>query len=418
MTNFIPIPTIVGAYQKEDFDTQFSSFGPHVQTKWIHHEKQLEKVVEGDYDSITPVTAEFIPALDCCFRCPTCSYKKWKENRGIWGERKTRPESNLDRDPMRFYLDRLKEGGIKAVVFTGGGEPFYNPHTTTGIEYACETGLDVGIYTNGALLNEKIILRIFNAAPIFLRISLNAGNAESHLKIHGYSQDKKYFETVLRNIGLAAKERVKHDNKTNFGVSVIINPTNVTELEQIAQTLTEINESVGGGIGYLNVRPTLAYHGGKQFEEKIFKKAEQKCEESIRKILDSSGIQLYNLTYKFDDVMKPRPYYNCRASSFFVELGPDGTMYLCCEKLGYPEYEIGNLKEQTLENIWKSKKRKKVIEMVNNKKCKNCPPSCKPHQLNKIFDQIEDFRRCGRMDIVRDWIEDLKKMKLKDTTFL
>lgn len=418
MTIFIPIPTIVGAYQKEDFDTQFSSFGPHVQTKWIHHEKQLEKVVEGDYDSIMPVTAEFIPTLDCCFRCPTCSYKKWKEDIGIWDERKTHPELNMTHDSMVFYLNRLKEGGIKAVLFTGGGEPFYNPRTIDGIEYACEPGLKVGIYTNGALLNEKIISRIFEAGPFFFRISLNAGNAESHLKIHGYSQDKKYFENVLKNIELAAKERVKHDNKTNFGVSVIINPTNVTELEQIAKTLTEINGRVSGGIKYLNVRPTLVYHGGKQFKEKIFKKAEQECEERVRKILDSSGIQLYNLTYKFDDVMKPRLYSHCRASSFFVELGPDGTMYLCCEKLGYPEYEIGNLNEQTLEDIWKSKKRKKVIEMVNNEKCKNCPPSCKPNQLNKIFDQIEDFRRCGRMGVVQDWIEDIKKIKLIDTVFL
>ena len=418
MTEFIPIPTIVGAYQKARFGTQFSLFGPHVQSKWIHHPDRVEKVLEGRYEDVLPIMAEFVPSLDCCFRCPTCSYRKWKEDVGVWDERKMHPGFNMDRESMLLYIDRLKQGGLKALLFTGGGEPFYNPNTPESIAYAAKLGLRVGVYSNGGMLNEEKIERVFDAAPVFMRISLNAGSEESHAKIHGYDPAQGYFKKVLRNIGLVAKASASHGFKTDFGVSVIVNPTNVGELETIARTLVRIKEENGGGITYMNVRPTLDYDGGQQFPDEVFESAERTLEEKVRRITEAADMDLYNLTYKFKDVMSSREYKHCIASSFFAELGPDGNLYLCCEKVGNPEYAIGSLKEQTLEEVWQGKRRKEVIDSVNSGHCSSCPPSCKPHQLNKVFDQIDALRRLGRMDLVRDWIEDLKKVKLWDVDFL
>ena len=416
--NFVPDPENVGRYQKDQFENQFSLVGPHTSSKWVHQDSQLEKVIEGDYNSIMPVTAEFIPTLNCCFSCPTCAYKLWKKDVGIWDTKKTYPEWDMSKESMFYYLDCLKEGGVKAIVVTGGGEPFYNPYTIEGIDKASRMGFGVGIYTNAALLDEEIICRVFDAEPAFFRFSLNAGSPKSHSKIHGYDISKGYFQKIIENITLAARARTNQGKKTTFGISLIVNAINVQELEQIAEMLANINDESGGGISYLNVRPTLDYHGGKQFPLRIFKRAEKILEEKVRDIIQGSGMQLFNLTCKFDDALKPRVYTKCRASSFFVELGSKGILYLCCERMGYKKYELGDLNKQSLQEIWTGEKRKRVIDMVNENRCGSCPPSCKPNQLNKIFDQIEYLRRLGRMDIVLDWIHDLRQIMVKDTLFM
>lgn len=428
--NFVPMPGLVGSYRKEHLGREFFNKGSYSPSKWVHHEQALEKVLEGDYDSIRPITAELIPSLDCNFRCPTCAYRKWKQDEDVWVSRTHHPELNADRSSMNKYVSMLAEGGVKGIIFTGGGETFINPSTIDVITDTSETETGIGIYTNGSLLDERIIHRIFSAVPTFFRVSLNAGTPESHSKIHGYHLDKGHFERILENIYLSAvenrrlKDILNSINKrgpyhtTEFGVSVIINPTNVGELEKIARILAAINEKTGGGVDYLNVRPTLDYHWGRQFDARIFERAVHTLETDVRGIVENAGMTLYNLTNKFDDVLKPRTYKVCRASSLFAEVSYNGDLFFCCEKLGYPDYRIGNLNENSIEEIWKSDRRKSVIEKVAAEGCRNCPPSCKPNQMNKIFDQIEDFRRLGKIDIVGDWIDDLKTLKMDEYSFL
>ena len=53
-------------------------------------------------------------------------------------------------DTVLCIIDRLKESGTKNIVFTGGGEPLFNPEVTlAGMSLAKKNNMNVGLYTNG-----------------------------------------------------------------------------------------------------------------------------------------------------------------------------------------------------------------------------------------------------------------------------
>jgi hypothetical protein len=81
------------------------------------------------------------------------------------------------------------------------------------------------------------------------------------------------------------------------------------------------------------------------------------------------------------------------------------------DSYGNPDYTIGNLFENTLDEIWRSEQRRDVLGRVNARQCFRtaCPHNSRGHHHNRIFHQIEQFRRDGRMAEARQWVEDLRE---------
>ena len=83
----------------------------------------------------------------------------------------------------RGLIDEVSSLGAKAMIFSGSGEPFVNPQFPDFIEYTKKSGMDVAIITNGSLCDdESIPVAIRNST--WLRVSLNAGTAQTRSKIH------------------------------------------------------------------------------------------------------------------------------------------------------------------------------------------------------------------------------------------
>jgi radical SAM protein with 4Fe4S-binding SPASM domain len=101
----------------------------------------------------------------------------------------------------------------------------------------------------------------------------------------------------------------------------------------------------------------------------------------------------------------------CLSYGWFGEVKPNGELVMCSDLYGNPEYSIGNLLNNSIEEIWKSNVRKHTI-LKNQKSCcvtNFCPKSSRGFMLNKIFYQIERKRRENRMDEVEKWIKRLKE---------
>jgi MoaA/NifB/PqqE/SkfB family radical SAM enzyme len=67
---------------------------------------------------------------------------------------------------VRDMFAVFRELGSKAVTITGGGEPLLHPHINEIIESAKENGIDVGLVSNGDVIN-----RLNSDWPMWLRIS-------------------------------------------------------------------------------------------------------------------------------------------------------------------------------------------------------------------------------------------------------
>jgi len=378
----------------------------------INTEKNIQKVVEGDYLGIKPVTAEFVPTLNCNFQCNQCSYAKPKKQENVWGKGEfSRKAVHMDKNIMKIALDRLIEGGVKNILFTGGGEPFMNKEVVLeGMRYAKEHGRTIGLYTNASLLNEKIIQEIFEIDPLFIRISLYGSNEKSFSAYTG--QKSEIYSKVIENIKLLTINKQRSNASVILSISYLLHPYTIDNIGLLSDmffqnfSLDELNQ-----ISYIRFTPAVDYFGGKQHSQKVMEEVFRKIEDELKPNFKKTTIEIKPYHHRLADLnTTEKSYDTCRASGWFIEVAPNGDVFLCCEKLFLPDYKIGNLIENSIDEIYASQLREDVIAKVNHSFCKDCPPLCKPHERNKIFNKIELLRANKNNILIDNCLNDLSKL--------
>lgn len=393
----------------QDFSSYFSQYTLH---RWVQHPQILSGVKSGNYLGILPVTVELVPTLNCTYRCGKnqtsmgCAYRPQKELYGNWDKNVFDDERVHMRDPrlMGLITDRLAEAGVRAVIVTGGGEPTLSKVTVEGIKKLKSAGLDVGLYTNGSVLTERQIKQLISADIDFIRVSLNAGTENGHRSQHDYLHpNANYFQRVLKNIYLIAKEIIDSQSNTEFGIGMLVSSRNRGELFVSAERMLEAASRAGGGIDFVTYRPEIDYYGGDQIDQEISKEADE-AHGKISDLFSETEIKFRWLSRRFEGAKGGKGYKKCLANSIIGEIAPDARLYLCCEKHFMPDYLIGDLKAVSFQENWQSEQRRMVIDRINNEQLSQCPSLCKPHELNKIFNEIEEYRDAGRWSEVEEWI--------------
>jgi len=355
----------------------------HIKVLW--YKERLDKVLQGNYEIVSPVNVEFVPSLDCNLRCPPCTYSMWKaETIADQGKRKMTYEN------MVILLDKIETAGVKGVTVTGGGEPLANPYTIQGLEYAATKQFETGLFTNGCLLNPQKIERLARLNLSFLRISFNSGECSNYLKFHGIN-NPLVFEKVKKNIILLGK--ALNDSKIFYGLAVIVNEVNVNYMASIAEFVRDIyNTQKNFKLDYITYRPVFNYGQispdlNRQIRPDVAQKALENFE-TVQEILNGLPV----LTIIADDYfisagkstkILERGYDTCIGHSWGGSIAYDGGVYLCSERDGNHNYLMGNLLKSSLAEIWKSEQRANVIKNI-----KGCPPACKIHRTNLLLHSL------------------------------
>lgn len=128
-------------------------------------------------------------------------------------------------------------------------------------------------------------------------------------------------------------------------------------------------------------------------------------------------LNIVTYRHRLNDLYKLKEYDKCRGSGFYAEVGPDAKMYLCCEKLTDSQYELGTLKKYDIEQIFNDERRKKILNQISTKKCKECPSVCKPHEINKQLAAVEELVLKGKIELINEWRNDLIKKSINSEYF-
>ncbi len=382
-------------------------------SSWVFHEDVVEKVLKGDYDSITPFSAEFVTTLNCTNRClGPCSYCLQRMNEGIAAKNcYSNPRVHMQNlDFAKDLMDKLIDSGIKGIIFTGGGEPSLFGGLEELMEYTSQKGVDMTLYTNGNSWTPKRISRVADTNPAVIRLSLNCGTKKGYNSFHNPFNPDTAFDTVKRSIANFAIEAAKNP-KIDFGVSFIMNEINYKELPQTAEVLRKIIEETHGKISFVAYRPAFNYNGSKQTAPEILDESYRLVEDNVRNILMGTGIKVNNVKCRYDALkVEERGYDVCRATGLYAELGPSGELHSCCDRNCFKVYAIGDLTKNTIQEVYRGDLRKVVMDYANDYKCTTCPPACKPHEVNKQFEKIEQLRAKKEMYKVEAWIEAYRDM--------
>lgn len=331
------------------------------QSKILWHFDRINDFLSSG--STTPVLFEIDPSNKCNQDCPWCSFSRLRSE----------SQAVMCADKLKEVLDSMWDMGVKAINWTGGGEPLMNKYLPDVIEYAYKKGFSQGMFTNGLLLKKSIADRI---VPVmnWIRFSLDGYDEESYAKSHGTSE--KSFNVVLDNIRYASSIKKRCD----IGVGFIINEDNYHGIETVVLLAKDM------GVDYIQLKPVTYRPWEKQISRDV---VEYFYDKSID--MEKHSDHRFNVMvthYRFQDMMSEkhgRNYKKCMSHHFQGAVGADSKVYICDHHKGEKEYELGDLNVNTLQEIWDSDKRKKVIDFLDSSDLSQCQSCCRGHETNKLL---------------------------------
>jgi GTP 3',8-cyclase len=274
---------------------------------------EVEKIISGKY--VQPITVEIDPSNGCNLNCSFCMYKKTNQK-----------NLNIDINIYRSVVEQLYVEGTKSITFTGGGEPTINKNFNEMVEFALSYSFEVGLITNGVLLD-----RVSNQDKFkFIRVSLNAASPEMYRKITG----RDYFEKVIDNMKRSIKEDVF------IGWSFVVSEENKHEIELAAEIAKKID------VKYIQFKPAV-YHDGDEFNNYQVPHDQD--------IIDTRR-------YKAKDSLP------CSISHLIGIIGADANVYYCCQYRGEKTFSLGSLKYNSFKEIWQ----RRFDMFVDVSKCPHC----------------------------------------------
>jgi len=310
-----------------------------------------------------PITMELDITNVCNHKCPACS--------GGFNNDKTA----IGKEEGIRLIREISALGCKAITFTGGGEPFCNPFLEYFILEAHDCGLDIGLITNGHLLNTIDAKSLFKCT--WIRISLDAGTPEMHKAIHGTND----FNLIVNNILELIKEKDLFIH-TDIGIGYLVG----NGTDNFNDMMDFVNLALNIKVDYAQFRP---FHTQAKKDFSNFKKID--FTPFIEKSNATTKI-LYS-QHKFDNMANGsanRNYNKCYGQQFAGIITANEDMTVCCHTRGLSQYTLGNVKTESIKKIWNSSKRKKIVETINIDKC---PLLCRCNTINECLWNIKKTRK-------------------------
>ena len=279
-------------------------------------------------------------------------------------------------DRLKEIIQQVKSFGVRGLIFTGGGEPLCNPATLEAVEYAKSLGLDVGFITNGSLLSQEACVTILENC-IWVRISLDACDADIFKQTHGL--DGKEFDKVVSNIAkiVEIKRKIKSDTTVGIGYLTFDNEKVINGIVPFAKLGKSLD------VDYVQYRPLLRRFLEREFNYEINRKVLDEIEAAVK--FSEPGYDVLYSGHKYEDMKNGtihRSYEKCFGHHFATTISTDEKMYLCCHMRGVEKYCIGDLKKNSLEEIWRSEHRSNVYESID---FQDCPLLCRCNTFNEIL---------------------------------
>ena len=150
---------------------------------------------------------------NCFFKCEMCSM--WKN------KSKTKLPSLKQYDLLFKDLQKIQTKSL-FVSFTGG-EPLIVPGIYELIKLANKYNFLTNLNTNGWLINNKIIKKLFDSGLDFIVFSVDGSTAKLHDKIRGVAGSYEKIFWAIKNL----KNYYKMNNKSiQVEISTVINALN------------------------------------------------------------------------------------------------------------------------------------------------------------------------------------------------
>ena len=295
----------------------------------------------------------------------------------------------------------LAQGGTQGLIIAGQGEPLLHPKAKEMLDAVADTGMKYMLFSNGQRANEKFYESFFEAAAA-VRFSVDAASPEMHKRWHSAKNSqgggRSDFDKVVSNIrNLVEEKRRRGSISPHIGCQMICSKLTQDDFEDFARLWRDV------GVDYVaykslqrnksNESITISSMDLHTTEEERAEQA-QRMLERLLLIKGRYETDTFKVHVKIDQIQHAyvkrfngaERYDHCRAHPLTPMIEPDGNVYVCIDHGGNPDFVIGNIYNNTIDEIWGSTQRQEVIKRIDLKT--KCPAGCFLDETNVILHQL------------------------------
>ena len=364
--------------------------------KLLFHPGAIDSLVRtGD---CWPVTVNTGFTTYCDHSCAWCSSAYTTR---VVPTLKKRDELIVNPDVWIKNINILAERGTKGLIIAGQGEPLLHPAATRMLNVVADLGLKYMIFSNGQRLRPEMHDAFFKAA-VAVRFSVDAASREMHSQWHGAQNangaGRPKFDKVVNNIRALVEEKRRRGSEfPHIGCQMICSQLTEPDFEGFAKLFRDL------GVDYIVYKSlqrntsnagislsALDLHDSEQARQfqaesmlsKLLNIKERYQSDNFDVFVKSDQIQ-HAYVKAFNGAER---YSCCRAHPLTPMIEPDGKVYVCIDLGGQEEFVIGNIYDNSIDEIWASERRKKVIQDIDLKR--KCPAGCFLDEANVLLDAI------------------------------
>jgi len=310
----------------------------YTNAKIFHFHRKLADMRAGKWSA--PIHVRLKPTNRCNHRCSYCCYRS--ENLLLSERMDERDE--IPREKMREIVSDLVEMGVRAVTFSGGGEPLCYPHIVEAVEGLAAGGVKVAMLTNGALLAGGAAQTIGRLAT-WVRISMDAADAAGYSKIRGVSD--KEFDKVCRNIRDFA--RTKSDSCV-LGVNFIVTRENHADTFAFLELMKRLGaDHVKVSCAVVSTAPSE----NAAYAAPFFDAVKKQIARGAKELADESFAVIDKFhSPEADQESFERHYTRCPFAECLTVIAADQNVYTCQDKAYTTSGLLGSIRDRSFKDLW------------------------------------------------------------------
>jgi len=290
------------------------------------------------------------------------------------------PNRMIPFDKIKETIDSCVEMGVKAIEFTGGGEPTVHPRHLEVFEYALSRGIEIGLVTNGVILRDGML----DLVPRFkwVRISVDAASRDTYAKMREVPES--FFDKVIKHISQIVEAKSAAGTNLVVGIGFVVTRENYKEIREGVKLFH--------GLGVDNVRLSAVFQPE---DAEYFQEFYEQARDDARFAVDeyqSRDFRVFNLFGdRLSDLDQKNPEYEfCAFQQFQCIVGGDQNVYRCCNTAYNPVGFLGSIKHQSFKDFWSSRQKIEAIENFDARQCERCMFNSKNRFINYLIDEKPD----------------------------
>ena len=335
--------------------------------KIFHYQDKLDSLAKENTEIKAPLHIRIKPTNACNHNCWYCAYKADHLQLG----QDMVERDYIPKEKMMQILDDCKEMGVKAITFSGGGEPFTYRYFNETIKKIIQNKIPFASLTNGSRLYGEIA-ELFAYNATWLRVSIDGYDDKSYAIARDVKETE--FNKLIENM----KNFASLPNRScNLGVSFIIDDKNYHKIYDFSLLMKSI------GVDSIKLSGCVVANGAKEnneYHKSFFEEAKLTCQK-VKKELEDKNFEVFDSYHLLEDKFE-KDYSWCPYSQILPVIGADLNIYPCQDKAyNLQNGLVGSIKEKSFKEFWFDDK-EKFFKIDPSRDCNN---HCVANSKNKTI---------------------------------